>query len=62
MFAELEGPSEWIDSIGRQLGVGHGEFITLSYGRLFEQWKKDTGSAAENLTFAEIPQTSAASR
>jgi hypothetical protein len=28
--------------------------MTLSYGRLFEQWKQDTGSTVENLTFADI--------
>ena len=30
--------------------------ITLSYGRLFEQWRQETGSPAENLTFDEIPK------
>lgn len=54
VYAELEGPSEWIDAIGHQLGVDTSEFITLSYGRLFEQWKNETHSPAENLTFAEI--------
>ncbi|HEX3662994.1 MAG TPA: class IV adenylate cyclase [Acidobacteriaceae bacterium] len=56
VYAELEGPPEWIDASGHKLGIDPADFITLSYGRLFEQWKKDTASPAENLTFTEIPE------
>lgn len=52
-YAELEGPPEWIDATGQKLGVAAGEFLTLSYGRLFEQWRERTGSTARNLTFQE---------
>jgi len=55
VYAELEGPPDWIDATGHKLGVDPADFITLSYGRLFEKWKKDTASPAENLTFNEIP-------
>ena len=55
LYAELEGPSEWIDATGRKLGVEPGAFLTLSYGRLFEKWRAETGSSAQNLTFDEIP-------
>jgi adenylate cyclase class 2 len=54
VYAELEGPPEWIDSTGHKLGVDHAQFLTLSYGRLFDQWRKDTGNTVENLTFDEI--------
>jgi adenylate cyclase class 2 len=53
-YAELEGPSAWIDEAGRRLGVDHSRFITLSYGRLFDQWREKTGLSPQNLTFAEI--------
>ena len=53
-FAELEGPPAWIDATGRKLGVDPSQFITLSYGRLFERWQRETGSPAQNLTFDEI--------
>ena len=56
LFAELEGPAEWIDAMVPRLGVAEEDVMTLSYGRLFEDWKKETGSPAENLTFAEIPE------
>jgi adenylate cyclase, class 2 len=54
LYAELEGPPEWIDATGRKLGVEPGAFLTLSYGRLFEKWRTETGSSAQNLTFDEI--------
>lgn len=55
VYAELEGPEDWIDATGHKLGIDPSQFSTLSYGRLFEQWRKKTGSGAENLTFDEIP-------
>lgn len=55
VYAELEGPEDWIDATGHKLGVDHAQFLTLSYGRLFDQWREQSGSAAQNLTFAEIP-------
>jgi len=55
MYAELEGAPEWIDAAGGRLGVDPARFMTLSYGRLFEQWQRQTGSSAKNLTFDEIP-------
>jgi adenylate cyclase class 2 len=53
-FAELEGPAEWIDRIAQTLGVAQREYITLSYGRLFEQWREQHGSPAQDLTFEAV--------
>ncbi len=55
-YAELEGPPEWIDATGSRLGIEPSRFMTLSYGRLFDAWREQTGSSAQNLTFAEIPR------
>ena len=54
IYAELEGTSEWIDRAAALLGVEESEYSTLSYGRLFEQWKLENGSNAEHLTFAHV--------
>jgi adenylate cyclase, class 2 len=54
IYAELEGPGDWIDSTAEKLGIAASEFIKLSYGRIFELWKEQTGSSATNFTFAEI--------
>ena len=56
IYAELEGPSEWIDATADRLGLTESEFITLSYGRIFENWRDGSGFGAENFTFAEIPE------
>ncbi|MFZ1085695.1 MAG: class IV adenylate cyclase [Terracidiphilus sp.] len=52
-YAELEGPPEWIDRNAALLGVDPAQYMTLSYGRLFEQWRAIHNPAAEHLTFAE---------
>ncbi|MDR3793735.1 MAG: class IV adenylate cyclase [Terracidiphilus sp.] len=55
-YAELEGEPEWIDRAASALGIAHTEYITLSYGRLFEQWRTKHGSAASDLTFAAVAE------
>ena len=57
LYAELEGPSEWIDATLERLHVDRADVTTLSYGRLFEVWQQETRSGAANMTFEEIPQT-----
>lgn len=56
-FAELEGAPEWIDRTIAKLGIQDRETMTLSYGRLFEQWREQNHSTAENLTFEAIQGT-----
>jgi adenylate cyclase, class 2 len=51
--AEIEGKSLWIDRIARELGVTPAEYITKSYAELFFEWKRNTGSRANNMTFRE---------
>jgi adenylate cyclase, class 2 len=58
VFAELEGPAEWIDATAKKLGVGDSEYMTLSYGRLFDLWKLQTGSTVNDLTFDGISGSS----
>jgi adenylate cyclase class 2 len=54
IYAELEGPTGWIDQTLVALGVEAADCLTESYGRLFTAWKKRTGSPAENLTFEDV--------
>jgi len=54
VFAELEGPADWIDETAGKLGVKLADFMTLSYGRLFDEWKQQTGSPVNDLTFKAI--------
>src|ERR1700759_43935 len=50
-FAELEGTPQWIDRTAARLGVDRSAYLTLSYGRLFEQWREEHHSPANDLTF-----------
>lgn len=53
-YAELEGPAEWIDGAAERLGVDRADYITLSYGRLFDAWREEHRSSAEDLTFEAV--------
>jgi adenylate cyclase class 2 len=53
-YAELEGPDDWIDRSAARLDIDPSQYITLSYGRLFDQWCERHNSAAEDLTFAAV--------
>lgn len=58
-FAELEGTDDWIDRVAEMLGVKPEEYLTLSYGRLFDLWRDEHRSAAQDLTFAACGAVSA---
>ena len=53
-YAELEGPTAWIDETLAALNIDPATCLTDSYGKLFLDWKQRTSSPAENLTFTEI--------
>jgi len=53
VVAEIEGAPRWIDRTARALDVEPRDYITKSYGELFLEWKKATGSPANNMTFRE---------
>ena len=53
-YAELEGSPAWIDRAAARLGVRPEQYITLSYGRLFEQWREENHCEATDLTFEAI--------
>jgi adenylate cyclase class 2 len=53
-YAELEGKPEWIDRAAARLCIDQAQYITLSYGRLFDLWCDEHHSAAQDLTFATV--------
>ena len=55
-YAELEGPAEWIDRTAARLDVSPSEYLTLSYGRLFDLWREQHRSNAADLTFEAVAQ------
>lgn len=59
-YAELEGPAEWIDRAAARIGVKPEQYITLSYGRLFDLWREQHRSHAQDLTFAAVAESGSA--
>jgi adenylate cyclase class 2 len=52
-FGEIEGPPAWIDSTAKRLGVAKSQYLVESYAELFNAWKSETGSKANNMLFAD---------
>jgi adenylate cyclase class 2 len=50
-FCEIEGAPRWIDATARKLGVSEAEYITKNYAGLFMDWKAQTKSRAQEMTF-----------
>jgi adenylate cyclase, class 2 len=50
-FCEIEGPPRWIDATAKKLGVSAEDYITKNYALLFSEWKKETNSPAQEMTF-----------
>jgi adenylate cyclase class 2 len=53
-FGEIEGPSRWIDTTAKKLGVSKEDYITNNYAGLFSEWKAETKSQANEMTFEAV--------
>jgi adenylate cyclase, class 2 len=53
-FAEIEGHSRWIDQTAKKLGVTRDQYIMKNYASLFADWKQETNSKAEEMTFKAV--------
>src|SRR5215467_4158843 len=53
-FAEIEGPPEWIDAVASELGIMPKEYLRENYAALFFQWKRESRSKANEMTFAAV--------
>lgn len=54
-FCEIEGSPRWIDETAKKLAVNRDEYIVKNYAALFEDWKRQARSRAEEMTFAALP-------
>jgi adenylate cyclase class 2 len=54
-FLELEGPESWIDQTAARLGFGPADYVTSSYGGLYEEYRRihetDPGSVPCDMKF-----------
>ena len=53
-LAEIEGKPRWIDHTAKALGLNRKHYITSNYAQLFFDWKKRTGSPAQEMTFKAV--------
>ena len=53
-FGEIEGGSRWIDETARRLQIKRNNYITDTYAALFFQWKRQTRSSANEMTFRAV--------
>jgi adenylate cyclase, class 2 len=51
VFLELEGPAEWIDRTARELGFSTEQYVTASYGRIYEEYCRREGYHTSDMTF-----------
>ena len=51
VFLELEGTPHWIDRTARRLGFHEGDYLTVSYGRVYQQWCEANGLTAADMVF-----------
>jgi adenylate cyclase class 2 len=56
-FCEIEGPSRWIDTTAKKLGIRPADYITKNYATLFLEWTHHTGSMAKEMTFNAVGRT-----
>jgi len=53
-FCEVEGKPRWIDATAKTLGVGREDYITKNYATLFAEWKQQTRSKSQEMTFKAV--------
>jgi adenylate cyclase class 2 len=51
-YVELEGSDPWIDRTAHRLGFAEDDYITVSYGTLFQQWRASHESKAADMVFS----------
>jgi len=53
-FGEIEGTPRWIDHTAKTLGIAREDYITQTYAPMFFEWKRRTGSPADEMTFRAV--------
>ena len=53
VFLELEGPPDWVDATAARLGLSPAEYLTSSYAKLYEEYRRSTPGAAPNMVFGQ---------
>ena len=54
-FLELEGSPDWIDRMAQRLGFSEDEYLTQSYGALYNRYCEDKGTRPGHMIFSKSP-------
>jgi adenylate cyclase, class 2 len=54
-YLELEGNSDWIDRIAAELGYGEADYITKSYGTLYNEYRASHPGTKSDMVFGNEP-------
>jgi adenylate cyclase class 2 len=52
VFLELEGEPDWINCTAEELGFSHRDYITATYGVLFEEYREKNRGVGRDMVFA----------
>jgi adenylate cyclase class 2 len=53
VFLELEGPPEWVDAAAARLGRTTAEYLTASYAKLYEEYRRLNPNVPVDMRFEE---------
>jgi adenylate cyclase, class 2 len=53
VFVELEGPPEWVDQTAARLGLSPAQYLTASYARLYQEYRRANPGAPADMVFGE---------
>jgi len=51
VFLEIEGPPAWVDQTAARLGLLPAEYLTSSYAKLYEEYRRSNPSAPPDMVF-----------
>jgi adenylate cyclase class 2 len=51
IYLEIEGPQDWIDSTAARLGLPKAQFLTVSYAKLYRDFRAQHPQAPADMTF-----------
>lgn len=57
VFIELEGPPAWVDQTAARLGLSPSQYLTASYARLYQEYRRVNPAAPPDMVFDQSSLT-----
>lgn len=52
IFLELEGVPAWIDATAARMGFSESDYVTMSYGALYQEWRRRRRKRPKDMVFS----------